>query len=102
MLAFLGFVVQHNVTGKGPFENLLQHLSALSSFASLFSHHNPRERQYCNPSEREREMKMQTKKLFITIVSFLLYAPLFLSSPVPDPESVVEEVHKYESFIFFP
>lgn len=43
-------------------------------------------------------MKMQTKKLFITIVSFLLYAPLFLSSPVPDPESVVEEVHKYESF----
>ncbi|XP_020110699.1 chlorophyll a-b binding protein 4, chloroplastic [Ananas comosus] len=27
MLAFLGFVVQHNVTGKGPFENLLQHLS---------------------------------------------------------------------------
>jgi len=47
-------------------------------------------------------MKMQTKKLFITIVSFLLYAPLFLSSPVPDPESVVEEVHKYESFIFFP
>ncbi|KAF8408118.1 hypothetical protein HHK36_007261 [Tetracentron sinense] len=27
MLAFLGFVVQHNLTGKGPFENLLQHLS---------------------------------------------------------------------------
>ncbi|CAI0431531.1 unnamed protein product [Linum tenue] len=27
MLAFLGFVIQHNVTGKGPFENLLQHLS---------------------------------------------------------------------------
>ncbi|QCE13920.1 chlorophyll a-b binding protein P4, chloroplastic [Vigna unguiculata] len=27
MLAFLGFIVQHNVTGKGPFENLLQHLS---------------------------------------------------------------------------
>ncbi|KAL6281337.1 hypothetical protein ACE6H2_018218 [Prunus campanulata] len=27
MLAFLGFVVQHNVTGKGPFDNLLQHLS---------------------------------------------------------------------------
>ncbi|KAJ8630624.1 hypothetical protein MRB53_023947 [Persea americana] len=27
MLAFLGFVVQHNVTGKGPFENLLQHIS---------------------------------------------------------------------------
>ncbi|PIA62747.1 hypothetical protein AQUCO_00200642v1 [Aquilegia coerulea] len=27
MLAFLGFVVQHNVTGKGPFENLQQHLS---------------------------------------------------------------------------
>ncbi|PWA93386.1 chlorophyll A-B binding protein [Artemisia annua] len=27
MLAFLGFIVQHNVTGKGPFDNLLQHLS---------------------------------------------------------------------------
>ncbi|KAF9667743.1 hypothetical protein SADUNF_Sadunf15G0055200 [Salix dunnii] len=27
MLAFLGFVIQHNVTGKGPFENLLQHIS---------------------------------------------------------------------------
>uniref|UniRef100_A0A2N9GRC2 Chlorophyll a-b binding protein, chloroplastic n=1 Tax=Fagus sylvatica TaxID=28930 RepID=A0A2N9GRC2_FAGSY len=27
MLAFLGFVVQHNVTGKGPFDNLLQHIS---------------------------------------------------------------------------
>ncbi|KAK6261652.1 hypothetical protein QUC31_007468 [Theobroma cacao] len=27
MLAFLGFVVQYNVTGKGPFDNLLQHLS---------------------------------------------------------------------------
>ena len=27
MLAFLGFIVQHNVTGKGPFENLLQHIS---------------------------------------------------------------------------
>ncbi|KAJ4972575.1 hypothetical protein NE237_005749 [Protea cynaroides] len=27
MLAFLGFVIQHNVTGKGPFENLQQHLS---------------------------------------------------------------------------
>jgi len=27
MLAFLGFVIQHNVTGKGPFDNLLQHLS---------------------------------------------------------------------------
>lgn len=27
MLAFLAFIVQHNVTGKGPFENLLQHLS---------------------------------------------------------------------------
>ncbi|KAI4340107.1 hypothetical protein MLD38_024977 [Melastoma candidum] len=27
MAAFLGFVVQHNATGKGPFENLLQHLS---------------------------------------------------------------------------
>ena len=27
MLAFLGFIVQHNVTGNGPFENLLQHLS---------------------------------------------------------------------------
>lgn len=27
MLAFLGFVVQHNITQKGPFENLLQHLS---------------------------------------------------------------------------
>ncbi|KAF5459722.1 hypothetical protein F2P56_019644 [Juglans regia] len=27
MLAFLGFVVQHNITGKGPFDNLLQHLS---------------------------------------------------------------------------
>ncbi|XP_030532089.1 chlorophyll a-b binding protein 4, chloroplastic [Rhodamnia argentea] len=27
MLAFLGFVVQHNVTGKGPFDNLLQHLA---------------------------------------------------------------------------
>uniref|UniRef100_A0A7N0UB26 Chlorophyll a-b binding protein, chloroplastic n=1 Tax=Kalanchoe fedtschenkoi TaxID=63787 RepID=A0A7N0UB26_KALFE len=27
MLAFLGFIVQHNVTGKGPSDNLLQHLS---------------------------------------------------------------------------
>lgn len=27
MLAFLGFVVQHNVTGKSPFDNLLQHLA---------------------------------------------------------------------------
>ncbi|XP_072992396.1 chlorophyll a-b binding protein 4, chloroplastic-like [Typha latifolia] len=27
MLAFLGFVIQHNVTGKGPLDNLLQHLS---------------------------------------------------------------------------
>ncbi|KAA0873334.1 hypothetical protein EYC94_26025, partial [Enterobacter hormaechei] len=27
MLAFLGFLVQHNVTQKGPFDNLLQHLS---------------------------------------------------------------------------
>ncbi|KAJ9568354.1 hypothetical protein OSB04_004320 [Centaurea solstitialis] len=27
MLAFLGFIVQHNVTGKGPFDNLVQHLS---------------------------------------------------------------------------
>ncbi|KAF8116587.1 hypothetical protein N665_0016s0018 [Sinapis alba] len=27
MLAFLGFVIQQNVTRKGPFENLLQHLS---------------------------------------------------------------------------
>ena len=27
MLAFLGFIVQHNVTGLGPFDNLLQHLS---------------------------------------------------------------------------
>ncbi|GAB2289667.1 Chlorophyll a-b binding protein 4, chloroplastic [Dionaea muscipula] len=27
MLAFLGFLVQHNVTGKGPLDNLLQHLS---------------------------------------------------------------------------
>ncbi|XP_068642648.1 chlorophyll a-b binding protein 4, chloroplastic-like [Aristolochia californica] len=27
MLAFLGFLVQYNVTGKGPFDNLLQHLS---------------------------------------------------------------------------
>ncbi|KAH0451156.1 hypothetical protein IEQ34_018455 [Dendrobium chrysotoxum] len=27
MLAFLGFIIQHNVTGKGPFDNLLQHLS---------------------------------------------------------------------------
>nr|ACA66262.1 chloroplast chlorophyll a/b binding protein precursor [Phyllostachys edulis] len=26
MLAFLGFMVQHGITGKGPFENLLQHL----------------------------------------------------------------------------
>ena len=41
---------------------------------------------------------MQTKKLFISIVSFLLYAPLIFSSPVPDPEAIVEEVHKYESF----
>ncbi|KAG2263251.1 hypothetical protein Bca52824_070330 [Brassica carinata] len=37
---------------------------------------------------------MQTKKLFISIVSFLLYAPLIFSSPVPDPEAIVEEVHK--------
>ncbi|CAH8391817.1 unnamed protein product [Eruca vesicaria subsp. sativa] len=38
---------------------------------------------------------MQTKKLFIiSIISILLYAPLILSSPVPDPEAVVEEVHK--------
>ncbi|KAG6646797.1 hypothetical protein CIPAW_07G033400 [Carya illinoinensis] len=27
MLAFWGFVVLHNITGKGPFDNLLQHLS---------------------------------------------------------------------------
>ncbi|KAE9602188.1 putative chlorophyll A-B binding protein [Lupinus albus] len=27
MLAFLGLVVQYSVTGKGPFENLLQHIS---------------------------------------------------------------------------
>ncbi|CAN1819806.1 Chlorophyll a-b binding protein 4, chloroplastic [Linum perenne] len=27
MLAFLGFVIQHNVTGKGPFENLAHYLS---------------------------------------------------------------------------
>eukprot|EP00249_Psilotum_nudum_P034338 c53289_g1_i1 orf=351-1112(+) len=27
MLAFLGFVIQHNLTGKGPLENLAQHLS---------------------------------------------------------------------------
>ncbi|OIW18500.1 hypothetical protein TanjilG_13252 [Lupinus angustifolius] len=27
MLAFLGLVTQYNVTGKGPFENLLQHIS---------------------------------------------------------------------------
>ncbi|CAM6061091.1 unnamed protein product [Sphagnum tenellum] len=27
MLAFLGFLVQSNLTGKGPVENLLQHLS---------------------------------------------------------------------------
>lgn len=27
MLAFLGFVIQHNVVGQGPFDNLLQHLS---------------------------------------------------------------------------
>ncbi|XP_008783815.1 chlorophyll a-b binding protein 4, chloroplastic-like [Phoenix dactylifera] len=27
MLAFLGFIIQHNVTGQGPFDNLLQHLS---------------------------------------------------------------------------
>ncbi|KAJ4913100.1 putative pectate lyase 18 [Raphanus sativus] len=37
---------------------------------------------------------MQTKKLFISVVTFLLYAPLMFSSPVPDPETVVEEVHK--------
>ncbi|KAF2620800.1 hypothetical protein F2Q68_00040351 [Brassica cretica] len=37
---------------------------------------------------------MQTTKLFISIVSFLLYAHLILSSPVPDPEAIVEEVHK--------
>ena len=44
-------------------------------------------------------------KLFISIVSFLLYAHLILSSPVPDPEAIVEEVHKYKlnliSSIFF-
>ncbi|CAL0319897.1 unnamed protein product [Lupinus luteus] len=27
MLAFLAFIIQHNVTGKGPFDNLVQHLS---------------------------------------------------------------------------
>ncbi|GAU48102.1 hypothetical protein TSUD_133220 [Trifolium subterraneum] len=27
MLAFLGFIVQHNITGKGPFDNLVQHIS---------------------------------------------------------------------------
>ncbi|KAL2924483.1 Chlorophyll a-b binding protein P4 chloroplastic [Bienertia sinuspersici] len=27
MLAFLEFIVQHNVTKQGPFDNLLQHLS---------------------------------------------------------------------------
>lgn len=27
MLAFLGFVIQHNLTGKGPIENLAQHLA---------------------------------------------------------------------------
>jgi light-harvesting complex I chlorophyll a/b binding protein 4 len=27
MLAFLGFIIQHNVTGKGPFDNLVQHIS---------------------------------------------------------------------------
>ncbi|AES76237.1 chlorophyll A/B-binding protein, putative [Medicago truncatula] len=27
MLAFLGFISQHSVTGKGRFDNLLQHLS---------------------------------------------------------------------------
>ncbi|KAF2584230.1 hypothetical protein F2Q70_00035040 [Brassica cretica] len=42
-----------------------------------------------------RIVKMQTNKLFISIVSFLLYAPLMFSSPVPDPEAIVEEVHKY-------
>lgn len=26
MLAFLGFLVQHNLTGKSPLENLLEHL----------------------------------------------------------------------------
>ena len=43
---------------------------------------------------------MQTTKLFISIVSFLLYAHLILSSPVPDPEAIVEEVHKYKSSFF--
>lgn len=37
---------------------------------------------------------MQTKKLYISILSFLLYGSLILASPVPDPEAVVEEVHK--------
>nr|XP_027125664.1 chlorophyll a-b binding protein 4, chloroplastic-like isoform X2 [Coffea arabica] len=27
MLAFLGFIIQYNVTGEGPFDNLLKHLS---------------------------------------------------------------------------
>ncbi|KAG2675588.1 hypothetical protein I3843_12G012300 [Carya illinoinensis] len=36
MLAFLGFVVQYNITGKGPFDNLLQHLCNICSFLLLY------------------------------------------------------------------
>ena len=77
MLAFLGFIIQHNVTGKGPFENLVHFNSQTQTGTSIDIKRFKNTSASASVTAQQYKAKhTQTNRMILHITAHIILFPL--------------------------